>query len=83
MSGKSWNVDPISDLPTVKPLFCTNLNDMIFNLKIYLNGLVFSKHNSGRTTEDRTWLNGYVQEVQKPCFLHFYNLTYCYHCFTC
>lgn len=51
---------PISDLPTAESMFCTNLNDTISSLKIYLNGLVFSKYNFDRTTEDRHRLNGYL-----------------------
>ena len=46
-------------------MFYTYLSDTIFNLNFYLSDVVFFKHNSGRTTEDRHWLNGYIQEEPK------------------
>lgn len=46
-------------------MFYTYLSDTIFNLNFYLSDVVFFKHNSGRTTEDRRWLNGYIQEEPK------------------
>ena len=46
-------------------MFYTYLSDTIFNLNFYLSDVIFFKHNSGRTTEDRCWLNGYIQEEPK------------------
>lgn len=45
--------------------YVLHLSDTIFNLNFYLSDVIFFKHNSGRTTEDRCWLNGYIQEEPK------------------
>ena len=56
-------------------MFYTYLSDTIFNLNFYLSDVVFFKHNSGRTTEDRHWLNGYIQEedVAEESFIPDFN----------